>query len=108
MRCIVSKKRREIGTVQHQRERMPTRAWDTSSRAHFCADAATGAGAIESVGTGANVFCSESSGGGVSLCASTLSRTGLVAVFAGEVDSDWWVTCVEACGMLRLAIRQDP
>jgi len=74
-----------------------TRAWDTSTRAHFCAEAATGAGVTNSAG----LNCCSRSSGNVSLCASALSRTGLVAVFAaGEVDSVWWVLCDEACGML--------
>jgi len=68
-----------------------TRAWDTSgdtsSRAHSWAEATgAGAGVTDSAGAGGNGF-SESSGSVVSLCASALSRTGLVAEFAGDVDS---------------------
>jgi hypothetical protein len=73
-----------------------------SSRAHFCTDVATGAGATDSAGENG---CSYSSGNVASPFESTLSRTGLVAVFAGEVDSVCWVECDEACGMLRLEIR---
>jgi hypothetical protein len=62
--------------------------------------AATGAGAADSAGG------NRSSGGVVSFFASTLSRTGLVAEFAGEVDSNWCVEqCEEACGMLRFDIE---
>jgi len=75
-----------------------TRAWDISSRAYSWVGAATGAGVTDSAGAGGNCF-SESSDSVVSLCASALSRTGLVAVFAGDVDCDWWVECEEACGM---------
>lgn len=57
-----------------------------SSRAHFCAEVATGAGAATDSGGGNG--CSRSSGSVGSPCESTLSRTGLVATFAGEVDSD--------------------
>jgi hypothetical protein len=60
------------------------RAWDISSRAHSCADAA---GTTDSAGAGGNGL-SQSSGSVVSLCASALSRTGLVAVFAGDCDRD--------------------
>lgn len=73
-----------------------------SSRAHFCTEVATGAGATDSAGGNG---CSCSSGSVVSPFESTLSRTGLVAVFAGEVDSVCWLECDEACGMLRLEIR---
>jgi hypothetical protein len=84
-------------------EAKQTRAWDTSSRAYFCTEAATGAGATtDSAGGNGS---SRSSGSVVSFCESALSRTGLVAEFAGEVDSSWWVACDEACGMLRLNIK---
>ena len=112
MRCIiVSKKLRK--TVQRQRVAKQARAWDTSgdtsSRAHSWAEVATGAGAgvTDSARAGGNGF-SESSGKVVSLCASALSRTGLVAEFAGDVDSSWWGVCEDACGMLRFDIKPDP
>ena len=81
---------------------------DTSSRAHSWLEVATGAGAgaTDSAGAAGNGF-SESSGSVVSLCASALSRTGLVAEFTGDVDSSWLV-CEEACGMLRFDIKPDP
>src|ERR1700730_11102598 len=101
---IVSKKRRRNSTTSTGVCAKQARAWDISSRAHSCADAATGAGATDSAGAGGNGL-SESSGNVVSLCASALSRTGLVAVFAGDCDRDWWVECEEACGMLRFDIK---
>jgi hypothetical protein len=68
---------------QHeQHDAKQTRAWDTSSRAH--SEAATGAGATDSAGGNGS---SRSLGSIVSFCESALSRTGLVAEFAGEVDS---------------------
>jgi hypothetical protein len=73
-----------------------------SSRAQFCTEVATGAGATDSAGGNG---CSRSSGSIVSPFERTLSRTGLVAVFAGEVDSVCWVECDEACGMLQLEVR---
>lgn len=69
-----------------------------SSRAHSCVEVATGAGDTDSGGNG----CSSSS---VLLTDIALSRTGLIGVFAGEVDSVCWVECDEACGMLRIEIR---
>jgi hypothetical protein len=102
---IVSKKRRRNSTTSTGVAR-----WVISSRAHSCAGAATGAGAADSAGAGAGGNgLSESSGGSVvSLCASAHSRTGLVAVFAGDCDRDWWVEWEEACGMLRFDIKPDP
>jgi hypothetical protein len=82
---IVSRKRRRNSTTSTGVDAKQTRAWDISSRAHSCAEEATGAGATDSGGAGGNGF-SESSASVVSLCASELSRTGLVAVFAGDVD----------------------
>ncbi len=79
-RIIISKKRNNMNGDGCQ-----ANSYVVSSRAHFCAEVATGAGATDSA-TGGN-GCSCSSGNVVSPFERTLSRTGLVAEFAGEVDS---------------------
>jgi hypothetical protein len=81
IRCIIKQKVWEMAQREPQ---MPYTS--TTPRAHSCAEVATGAGAADSDEWKGS--SRSSAGNNISFCASELSRTGLVAELAGEVDSN--------------------